>query len=105
MSVRSQHTLDANVGEVAIGVGGGNAVGAAVIGTAVVDVVARGKQVGGAELVVQLSDDDVAIEAVGAAADVVIGISQGSGTVRQRVVTEGGFRDRVEPVCRDDVTG
>ena len=51
--VRAQHALHADVGEIARGIGRRDAVGAGVVGAAVVDVVARGEQVGGAELVIQ----------------------------------------------------
>ena len=60
-----------------VGVGRGDAVGAGVVGAAVVDVVARGHQVRGAELMIEARHDDVAVQAVGAGADEVVGVGRG----------------------------
>ena len=96
MRVRGQHALHADVGDIGQRVGGGDAVSAAVVGVGVVDVVARGHHVGGAELVVETPDHDVAVKHIAAAAGEVVGVGGGARAVRQREVAHGRQSDRVE---------
>src|SRR4029079_1207779 len=79
MSFRDQEALHADVGQVAVGVRLGNPVGTAAIGIAVIDVVARGCQVRRPDLMIQASDNDVAIELVGAAAYEIVRVGDGTG--------------------------
>src|SRR5262249_53424561 len=105
VGVGAQHALHAYVGDVGERIGGGGPVGAAGIGAGVVDVVARGDEVGGAKLMVEAADDDVAIEDIAAAADEVVGVGRGAGTVRQRKKLHCRERDGIESLRGDDVAG
>ena len=60
--VGAENALHADVGDIGLGVGRRIAVGAGLVGAAVVDVVAGGHLIGRVDLVVQPGHEDVAIE-------------------------------------------
>ena len=96
MRFGQKQALHTHVRMISIRVRCRNAVGACSVCAAVIDVVACGCEVGGAELMIEAGNNDVALQRVGTAAGLVVRICDGSGTVRRREVAKSR-RERPNP--------
>ena len=103
MCLRKQQALYPDIGDVAIRVGLGYPVGARAVRVGVIDVVAGGRQIEGAELMVQTAQDDVSMQGVGAAAHVIVGVRDGALPVRLRKIVECRHSHRVQTIAWNQI--
>src|SRR5262249_35092817 len=103
MSVSAEKTLYSDIGDIRQRDRFRNAVRAGVVSRGIIDVVPHRERIRRSNLVIDAAHDDIAIQRVPAAADVVIRIRCRAGAVRQGKVLQRCQRDRIDAIGRNDV--